>query len=123
MDEHERSRRPGTDYRFARVAQARSANERRLLIVSMKGVSLSIGGVGWAGGVVAGCGLERRSCLYCLLGGRTGRDGRPAAWAQVQKGRQAARRRAAPPAAVGEKGLLVVSMCQTASVSRRAISI
>jgi hypothetical protein len=74
------------------------------------------------GGVVRarvwGGGGERRSSLYCLLGGRTRRHGRPAAGAQVRKGRQAARRKAAPPAA-GAKGWLRVSMCQIASVSRR----
>jgi hypothetical protein len=65
---------------------------------------------------------ERRSSLYRLLGGRIRRHGRPAAGAQFQKGRQAARRRAAPPAA-GLKGWLVVSMCQIASVSLLAMSI
>src|SRR5205814_1257070 len=54
--------------------------------------------------------VERRSCLYRLFGGRTRRDGRPAAGAQFQKGRHAARRKAAPPAA-GLKGWLRVSMC------------
>src|SRR5436190_8368097 len=66
--------------------------------------------------------VERRSCLYRLFGGRTRRDGRPAAGAQFQKGRHAARRKAAPPAA-GLKGWLRVSMCQIAPVSRRAMSI
>ena len=48
--------------------------------------------------------------------------GGPAPGAQVQKGRQAARRRVEPPGA-GVKGWLLVSMCQIASVSFRAMSI
>ena len=65
---------------------------------------------------------ERRSSLYGLLGGRTRRHWRPAPGAQVQKGRQAARRKAEPPGA-GAKGSLLVSMCQIASVSFLATSI
>jgi hypothetical protein len=70
---------------------------------------------------VAGGG-ERRSSLYCLLIGRTRRHWRPAPGAQVQKGRQAARRKVEPPGA-GVKGWLLVSMCQIASVSFLAMSI
>jgi hypothetical protein len=78
------------------------------------------GGIGvWFLASVAG---ERRSSLYGLLGGRRRRHWRPAAGAQVQKGRQAARRRAEPPGA-GAKGSWLVSMCQIASVSFRATSI
>ena len=58
------------------------------------------------GRVGVGDGWERRSCLDRLLYGRTRLCWRSAAWAQVQKGRQAARRKAAPAAAVcGEKGV------------------
>ena len=79
-----------------------------------------VGGVGSLSfAVVVG---ERRSSLYGLLGGRTRRHWRPAPGAQVQKGRQAARRKAEPPGA-GAKGWLLVSMCQIASVSFRATSI
>ena len=67
-----------------------------------------------------------RAALISLLPprGRTGRHWRPALGAQFQKGRQAARRKAAPPeAGVGAKGWLLVSMCQIASVSFLAMSI
>jgi hypothetical protein len=61
---------------------------------------------------------------YRLLGGRTRRHWRPAPRAQVRKGRQAARRKAAPlGAVVGAKDSLLVSMCQIASVSFLAMSI
>ena len=88
---------------------------------------------GWVVNVVGGSGVrvlgrvvggERRSSLYCLLGGRTRRHWRPAPRAQVRKGRQAARRKAAPlGAVVGAKDSLLVSMCQIASVSFLATSI
>ena len=95
------------------------------LLVSMKEGWLSMGSALWASGSsVVGCVCERRSSLYCLLGGRTRRHWRPASGAQFQKGRQAARRKVAPPeAGVGAKGWLLVSMCQIASVSFLAMSI
>ena len=80
-----------------------------------------VGAVGVGAFRVVGGG-ERRSSLYCLLSGRTRRHWRPAPGAQVQKGRQAARRKVEPPGA-GVKGWLLVSMCQIASVSFLAMSI
>src|SRR5664280_3534514 len=89
--------------------------EEGLVVKCGWGVGLILSGFG---------GGERRSSLYCLLGGRTRRHWRPASGAQFQKGRQAARRKAAPPeAGVGAKGWLLVSMCQIASVSFLAMSI
>jgi hypothetical protein len=101
----------------------RSRAGGRMLLVSMKKGVLSTALMLWAllpfkllgGG-------ERRSSLYCLLSGRTRRHWRPAPGAQVQKGRQAARRKVEPPGA-GVKGWLLVSMCQIASVSFLAMSI
>ena len=100
-----------------------SLDRRRLLVVSMKRGWLSSWGWAWSGSSGLVWWWERRSSLYGLLGGRTRCHGRPAAWAQVQKGRQAARRKVEPPAAFGVKGSLRVSMCQIASVSFLAMSI
>ena len=65
-------------------------------------------------------GVERCSCLYGLLGGRIRRNWMLRSRAQVQKGGQAARRKAAP---LGANCCLRESMCQIAWVSRRAMSI
>jgi hypothetical protein len=65
-------------------------------------------------------GVEQRSCLYGLLGGRTRRNWIVRSRAQVQKGGQAARRKAAPR---GANSSFRVSMCQIAWASRRAMSI
>jgi hypothetical protein len=97
---------------------------RRLLFVSMKEGWLSMASVVWGQGPLVGWWLG--AALISLLPprGRTRRHWRPAPGAQFQKGRQAARRKAAPPeAGVGAKGWLVVSMCQIASVSFLAMSI
>ena len=95
---------------------ARRLYEGGLVVNSVGGVGVRV--LSW----VDLC--ERRSSLYRLLGGRTRRHWRPASGAQFQKGRQAARRTVAPPeAGVGAKGWLLVSMCQIASVSFRAMSI
>ena len=64
-------------------------------------------------------GLEQRSCLYRLLSGRIRRNRVLRSRAQVQKGGQAARRKAAP---LGANSSLRVSMCQIAWASRRAMS-
>ena len=63
-------------------------------------------------------GLERCSCLYGLLVGEDQVIGCSLP-AQVQKGGQAARRKAAP---LGAEELLRVSMCQIAMVSFLAMS-
>src|ERR1017187_7745546 len=76
---------------------ARRLYEEGLVVNSVGGVGVRV--LSWVDV------WERRSSLYCLLGGRTRRHWRPASGAQFQKGRQAARRRVAPPeAGVGAKG-------------------
>ena len=110
--------------RCAQKARAAGLRWRLLLFVSMKEGGVVKCGWGVSQGPLWFGGGERRSSLYGLLGGRTRRNGRPAPGAQFQKGRQAARRKVAPPGAgVGAKGWLRVSMCQIASVSLLAISI
>ncbi len=135
-------------YAPLRQSRTRAANGRYappLLVVSMKVGALSSSG--WSfhlracGGV--GCVLRVSPAgqgwpaelstrddgwsgahLSIASSWRTRRHGRPAAGAQFQKDRQAVRRPVAPPAAAwGLKGWLVVSMCQIASVSLRAMSI
>src|SRR3954464_14417412 len=104
-----------------RVGRSRAGG--RLVVVSMKKGGLSMALVLWGVGAFRAVGGgERRSSLYGLLGGRIRRHWRAAPGAQVQEGRQAARRRVEPPGAA-VKGWLWVSMCQIASVSFRAMSI
>ena len=93
-------------------------------VVSMKKGPLSIGSVvsGSRSFLVLVVGSGAHLSIASSVGGPGDIGGRPRA--QFQKGRQAARRRVAPPeAAVGAKGWLLVSMCQTASVSFLAMSI
>jgi hypothetical protein len=64
-------------------------------------------------------GLERRSCLYGLLGGRIRRNRMFARGRKSKKGGQAARRKAAPR---GANFSLRESMCQIAWASLLAMS-
>jgi hypothetical protein len=115
-----RVERPAADRRFRQGAAVSTCAPARRLYEEGRVVNgvdaVRVGAFRAAGGG------ERRSSLYGLLGGRTRRHWRPAPGAQVQKGRQAARRRVEPPGA-GVKGWLWVSMCQIASVSFLAMSI
>jgi hypothetical protein len=114
------------DHRTTALVEKEQSRTRRPLLVSLYEGGWVVNVVGGSGVGVLGrvMGGERRSSLYCLLGGRTRRHWRPAPRAQVRKGRQAARGKAAPlGAVVGAKDSLLVSMCQIASVSFLATSI
>jgi hypothetical protein len=97
----------------------------RLLFVSMKEGGLSIGSVvsGSGSSLVLVVGSGAHLSIASSAGGPGDIGGRPRG-RKSEKGRQAARRKAAPPeAGVGAKGWLLVSMCQIASVSSLAMSI
>jgi hypothetical protein len=111
----------------ARVFRARCASQPEpieTLATRLYEEGLIVNGVGgWLLAAPVGCGVASGAHLsMACSAGRTRCHGRPAPWAQVRKGRQAARRKAEPPGG-GVKGWLVVSMCQIASVSLRAMSI
>jgi hypothetical protein len=91
------------------------------LVVSMKkGLVSSRGGSSGVRVLGRPWGLEQRSCLYGLLGGRIRRNWNVRSRAHVRKGGQAARRKAAPR---GANSSFRVSMCQIAWARRRAMSI